>query len=120
MKDMQSLVQEWQAVSGEVTQAMTEWRKQHPQARLREVERELDRLLARLRARILGDSALLSEKREWVEGAEGGPTCPACGLALKGRSREERQLQMHGEELIRLKRQYGVCPHCWQGFFPPG
>ena len=119
MKDTQSLAQEWQELSAEVNQGLVELRKQHPQASLREIERELDQRLARLRAKMLEDAALLSERREWIEGAAGVPTCPECGLALKGRTREERQLQTHGEELIRLERQYGVCPQCGQGFFPP-
>lgn len=119
MKDTQSLAQQWQELSVEVTQEVAEWRKQHPKATLREIERELDKRLARLRAKMLEGAALLSERREWSEGAEGAPTCPECGQALKGRSREERQLQTEGEEIIRLERQYGVCPKCGQGFFPP-
>lgn len=120
MKTSQTIAKEWQAVSTEVTSGMAEWRRQHPRATLREIERELDKRLARLRAQMLEDAALLSEKREWVEGQDGVPTCPDCGLALKGRTRDERQLQTQGEEVIRLERQYGVCPQCGQGFFPPG
>jgi ribosomal protein S27AE len=119
MKDNQSIAKEWQEVSAEVTAGMAEWRRQHPRATLREIEQELDKRLAPLRARMLEDTALLSEKREWDEGEAGEPTCPECGLALKGRTREERQLQTQGEEIIRLERQYGVCPKCGQGFFPP-
>lgn len=120
MKDSQSIAKEWQAVSAEVTAGMAEWRREHPRATLREIERELDKRLARLRAQMLEDVAMQSEKREWVEGEAGVPTCPECGLALKGRTRDERQLQTHGEEIIRLERQYGVCPQCGGGFFPPG
>lgn len=120
MKDSQTITKEWQAVSAEVMVGMAEWRRQHPRATLREIERELDQRLAHLRARMLEDTAMLSEKREWIEGEAGVPTCPECGLALKGRTRDERQLQTQGEEVIRLERQYGVCPECGQGFFPPG
>jgi uncharacterized protein (UPF0212 family) len=120
MKDSQSVAKEWQEMSAEVTADMAEWRRKHPRATLREIERELDKRLAGLRAQMLEDAALLSEKREWVEGEAGVPTCPECGLGLKGRTRDERQLQTHGEEVIRLERQYGLCPECGQGFFPPG
>lgn len=120
MKEHQSVTKHWQEVSAEVTNGMMEWRQKHPRATLREIERELDQRLARLRARMLEDAAMLSEKREWVEGAEGAPTCPECGQELQGRSRDVRQLQTDGEVLIQLERQYGVCPQCGQGFFPPG
>lgn len=120
MKDISLVKKEWQGVSDEVTEGMLTWRKGHPKASLCEIERELDRRLAQLRAKMLEDAALLSEKQEWVEGGDGIPTCPECRVALKGRTREERQLQTHGEAAIRLERQYGVCPKCGQGFFPPG
>jgi YgiT-type zinc finger domain-containing protein len=120
MKDAGSVKKEWQEVSAAVAEGMLAWRKQHPKATLREIEKELDLQLAQLRAKMLEDAALLSEKREWVDGSDGTPTCPECGAALKGQSREERHLQTHGEKSIRIERQYGVCPKCGQGFFPPG
>jgi uncharacterized protein (UPF0212 family) len=120
MKDTGLVKKEWQEASAEVAEGMLVWRKQHPSATLREIEQELDRQLAQLRAKMLEDAAMLSEKQEWVKGNDGTPHCPECGVALKGRSIEERQLQTHGEQTIRIERQYGVCPKCGQGFFPPG
>jgi hypothetical protein len=120
MKNTQSIAEQWQVLSNQVSQEMLEWRQQHPKATLRQIERELDKRLARLRAQMLADTARLSERREWVEGTQGEPTCPECGTGLKAGSMEERQLQTHGQEQIQLERQYGVCPQCGQGFFPPG
>lgn len=120
MKEREQVAQEWQALSAKVSEEVLEWRKGHPQATLRAIEQELDKRLARLRAQMLEDAALMSERREWKDGAAGAPRCPECGRELKGRTREERQLQTEGEESIRLERQYGVCPPCGQGFFPPG
>jgi YgiT-type zinc finger domain-containing protein len=69
---------------------------------------------------MLEDAALMSEKQEWKKGSAAAPKCEECGQELKGKTVEERQLQTEGEEMIVLKRQYGVCPKCGQGFFPPG
>ncbi len=45
--------QEWAALSEDVLSGMQDWRAQHPQATLSEIEVELDARLARLRARLL-------------------------------------------------------------------
>ena len=119
MKDTRKIGQEWQEQSFELMTGMAEWRMQHPKATLREIEGELDRRIERLRAKILEDAALLSEAREWEEKA-GGPTCPDCGEILEGKTRGRRKLQTHGGQEIVLERQYGICPKCGQGFFPPG
>jgi len=39
---------------------------------------------------------------------------------LKEAGRGERSLQTNGGESVELERQYGLCPQCGQGFFPPG
>ena len=83
---------EWRAMSLEVIEGMQEWRTQHPKATLREIEQALDERLQRLRARMLQDTALASAAREWEAGSEE----------------------------VRLEREYGVCPVCGTGFFPPG
>jgi len=107
------------AESYELLSGMAEWRLQHGKATLREIEVELDRRLERVRAKLLEEAALMSQAREWEE-QDGGPTCPDCGVVLKGRGKAERSLQTHGGQAIKLEREYGVCPKCGQGFFPPG
>ena len=119
MTNTNIITKEWQEQGYELITGMAEWRMQHAKATLREIERELDRRLERVRAKILEDAALLSEAREWKE-KEGAPTCPDCGTVLEGRARGERSLQTHGGQEIKLERQYGVCPKCGRGFFPPG
>jgi NMD protein affecting ribosome stability and mRNA decay len=113
------VAKKWQGDSLELMSGMAEWRKQHRKATMREIEAELDRRLERVRAKMLEEAAMMSEAREW-EAKEGGPTCPDCGEILEGRVKGERSLQTHGGQEIKLERQYGVCPKCGQGFFPPG
>ena len=111
--------QSWREISEEVIPGMREWREQHPQATLREIESTLDEKLARLRARMLQDTALASRARDW-RGEGKGVNCPECGTELNPRGKQQRQLQTHGGEEVVLRREYGECPACGVGFFPPG
>jgi hypothetical protein len=99
---------------------MKEWRLQHPKATLREIEIALDERLARLRARMLEDAALVSRAAEWDANGEARPVCPTCGSPLKPRGKELRELTTQYDQTIHLERGYGVCPKCQMGLFPPG
>jgi len=113
--------QQWQALAAEVLTGMKEWRIQHPQATLREIEAALDERLARMRAWMLQDTALASEIADLSQLArEARPVCPDCGTPLGPRGKSERHLQTHGGQEVVLERSYGVCPTCQAGFFPPG
>jgi hypothetical protein len=101
-----------------VITGMREWREQHPQATMREIESILDEKLARLRARILQDTALASRARDWR--GEEGVNCPECETKLERRGKQKRHLQTHGGEEVVLSRAYGECPTCGVGLFPPG
>jgi hypothetical protein len=111
--------QRWRELSDEVLSGMKEWRFQHPRATLREIEAALDERLARLRARMLEDTALASAAADWA-GEETEPVCPACGTPLQARGEHARTLQTHGGQTLSLSRDYGVCPTCGGGLFPPG
>jgi hypothetical protein len=111
--------QQWQELSAEVLSGMKEWRLQHPRATLREIEAALDERLARLRARMLADAALASAATDWRAEAT-PPVCAQCGQPLHASGQHQRTLQTHGGQDLRLKREYGVCPTCHRGIFPPG
>jgi hypothetical protein len=113
--------QTWRALSDEVLTGMKEWRLQHPRATLSEIEAALDERLARLRARMLEDAALASAAADWdATRGDTPPVCPHCGASLKARGGHPRQLQTHGGQSLTLQREYGVCPVCQTGLFPPG
>ena len=112
--------QRWHELSEEVITGMKEWRLQHPRATLTEIEAALDERLARLRARMLEDAALASAATEWDSASGTAPMCPQCGKPLQARGGHSRQLQTHGGQSLTLQREYGVCPACHAGFFPPG
>lgn len=60
MDEEQVLAARWQALAAEAFGAVQAWRRQHPTATLREIERAMDERLATMRARILQDTALTS------------------------------------------------------------
>ena len=116
---VEDAVKQWDRKSKEINRLMGEWRKQHPKATLREIEKAVDEHINQLRAKMIEGAALVSEVREW-EKTEAGPVCPDCKVLLRGAGRGERSLQTNGGETVELEREYGLCPQCGQGFFPPG
>jgi uncharacterized protein with PIN domain len=117
--DTSGMVKHGQENGMEMITGLAEWRQQHPRATLKEIEAELDRPLERFRARLLEEAVSLSEMREWKKGKD-GPRCPDCGDLLEKRGKRKRSLQTNGGAEVGLEREYGVCPKCGQGFFPPG
>jgi len=112
---------DWRRLSDEVLSGLKEWRLAHPRATLREIEAALDERLVGLRARLLADAAMASVAAEWEAGAEASaPVCPTCSTPLKARGVHERELQTQGGQTLSLSREYGVCPTCGGGLFPPG
>lgn len=114
--------QQWASLSEDMLSGMRDWRVQHPRATLQEIEAELDRRLTRVRARLLEQLAQQSQAAAWSgRGRETeAPPCPHCGAALEPRGRKTRRLKTHGGQEVALHREYGVCPACGQGLFPPG
>lgn len=112
-------VGQWRELSEAVVVGVQEWRMQHPKASLVEIEKEIDQRLARLRARMLQDTALQSAARDWQAGEE-KPVCPECREELQMNGEHQRHWQTHGQQEVVLARKYGVCPKCGLGFFPPG
>jgi len=109
----------WREMGEEIITGVAEWRMQNPRATFREIEEEIDRRLSGFRAKMIADVALQSTKAEWDE-TRRDVVCGKCGEKLKNGGRKKRTLETnHGRE-IELERNYGVCPKCGQGIFPPG
>ncbi len=109
----------WRILSEEIIVGMTEWRQQNPKATFRAIEDELDRRLAELRARMLSDLAIASANADWEPGLE-APVCSKCKQELQPNGKKKRELQTRGGVSVKLEREYGICPQCGQGIFPPG
>jgi hypothetical protein len=109
----------WAAEAAEAFLDLRGWRELHPRATLAEIERELDRRLERMRARMLADLALASAAADLERGTERA-CCPDCGVPLRDEGAHERTLVTLGNQAVRLLRDYGTCPQCGSGLFPPG
>jgi ribosomal protein S27AE len=117
----QELGANWAGLADEVFTGMAEWRVQHPRATLLEIEQEVDRRLARLRARMLQDVAVRSARADLSDApVEERPHCPQCGVALEARGKKVRRLTTTHNQVVALVRSYAVCPRCGRGVFPPG
>ena len=100
----------------ELREGMQAWRKLHPKATLDEIELELDRQIAVLRVQMVAETVATSKA---VKG-EGAVTCPVCGTKMEKGGQHKRKLKTYGKQELELVREYLHCPHCGQGFFPPG
>lgn len=116
-----SLAEAWRMLSESVFEEMEVWRKEHPTATFKEIEDELDARLSGMRAQMLADLAQQSAKRDWSgQEPEKRPRCLQCGTGLQARGKHERKLATQGGKAVKLSREYGTCPQCGSGLFPPG
>jgi len=109
----------WKGLSEEIMQGIAEWREQHPKATFREIEAEIDKRLSELRAKMITDTAMASVQAGWKTSSS-DVVCPKCGEKLEKKGKKKRKLATQGGREVELIREYGVCPKCRQGIFPPG
>lgn len=120
--DVERYVAEWDAVGGGVSRELAAWRRAHPRATLAEIETAVAAALGRLHARYLQDLAHASAARDLTAAPPGErPRCGTCGGELRARGRQDREILTARQPApLRLSRDYGVCPTCGVGLFPPG
>jgi Zn finger protein HypA/HybF involved in hydrogenase expression len=109
---------EWRKMSEEVINGLSEWREKNAKATFRAIEDEVDKRLSALRAQMIADTVMQSASASWT-GTEAGVTCSQCGTKLRKKGKKKRQLQTQEGQTIELEREYGVCPKCGHGLFPP-
>jgi hypothetical protein len=112
--------QHWDTQSTELFSEFSQWRKAHPKATYREIEKEVHDQMMQVEAQVIQELARESPTRVWGRGSEQeAPACPHCGTPLHARGQHPRTLQGNGGESVTLKRTYGTCPSCGLGLFPP-
>ena len=105
----------WLAEAAARFAALEEWRQAHPRATWDEVEQAIDAQVAPLRARLVGDTVLVSDATD----PRAAPVpCPECGTPMRAAGRQRRRLRTEGAA-IDLERTYARCPACGAGLFPP-
>lgn len=113
----------WAGLAATVEGELIGWRAAHPRATLVEIEAEVQAALSRLQGHYLRDlvEASAAANLRTTSPAE-RPRCTTCGGDLRPvGGLQERQLLTPGQaEPLRVRRQYGECPACASGSFPPG
>jgi hypothetical protein len=111
---------QWEASAEDAFMGLRGWRDAHPRATLQEIEQELDRRLEQMRARMLADLALASAAADLQQEERERPCCPDCEEPLRDQGTHPRTLLTLGNQAVELRRDYGTCPRCGSGLFPPG
>jgi uncharacterized protein with PIN domain len=112
---------QWEELFGLVAHAVGEWRRKHPQAKLTEIEKVVDRQLAEVRVKMVEDLAQQGETADLRRlAAAERPRCPACGRVVVANGKQKRRLRTDHEQTIELERSKAYCPHCQASFFPSG
>jgi hypothetical protein len=110
----------WRDLSERILTEISEWRRSHPKATFREIEDEVHTRMSRLEAQLIQDTAQQSTSRSWSgASAHERPPCPVCQSPLYARGKRQRKLQGAGGQAVTLSREYGTCPSCGTGLFPP-
>jgi predicted RNA-binding Zn-ribbon protein involved in translation (DUF1610 family) len=104
----------WERRAAQVRRDLAAWRAAHPGATLGEIEREVDRRLAAVRAGLIEAAALAGP----AEAA--APACPDCGGPMRWDGARARRLTTTHDQTVELTRRYARCPACGAGLFPPG
>jgi hypothetical protein len=108
-------------LSEEILVDMDNWNKSNPNATFLEIEEKSRELVSKLEAALIEKVILEREEESWAKKEKGErPTCPTCHEPLISRGKHIRSLQGTQGREIRLKRNYGTCPNCGVGLFPPG
>lgn len=113
--------EKWKEAFGEASEAVSQWREEHPGATFNDIEKRVDEKLAKIRAGMIQDLVAESQLTNIKEMArEKRPRCPVCGQVLASNGRQKRQLISRQEEVIEIERSKGYCGHCRVSYFPPG
>jgi hypothetical protein len=109
-----ALARAWQEVGQGTDEHLAHWHTQHPRATFAQIEAQVDRQLAALRAKLIEQMtqhAPVPSARE--------ARCPTCGGRVMTKGRRSRKLRAAGEQAVSLERERLFCPACEVGFFPP-
>jgi len=108
----------WNGLSEEIVSGMAEWREQHPKATFREIETEVDKRLAVLRAQMLSDAAIRSAQAEWDRVRGSG--VPKLRSKIRAEREEEAQAANTRRPGCRVRARIWSLSEVWTRDFSPG
>jgi len=111
--------EKWRDLQEKVNAAIAEWRREHPEATLTEIEQVVDEQLGGMRRQMVEDLAQQGRSAE-LKGlsAEERPHCPGCGRPAVANGKKGRKLKTSYGQEIELERDQAYCQHCAVTFFP--
>lgn len=110
----------WQELQEKINATIEEWRREHPEATLTEIEEAVDKQLGEMRARMVEDLAQggrTADLRRLPKAER--PCCPRCGQPVVANGKGRRKLKTFYEQTIELERHQAYCQQCELTFFPP-
>ena len=98
----------------EQVDAYLDWYESVEDIKFRDIENRV--LMTRKK---MGEELVQSLVAEEAVVAASGLHCPTCGATMRRKGQKKKVIvSLAGE--IEVEREYYYCPHCQQGFFPPG
>ena len=111
----------WRELQDKINAAIAEWRREHPEATLTEIEEVVDSQLATVRTQMVEDLAQGGRTADLKRLAqEERPQCPHCGQGVAANGKGRRKLKTSYGRMIELERDQAYCTHCEVTFFPSG
>jgi tRNA(Ile2) C34 agmatinyltransferase TiaS len=109
----------WRELQDKINAAIEEWRREHPEATLTEIEEVVDWRMAEMRRQMVEDLAHEGRTRDLKRLAkEERPPCPRCGHPAAANGKKQRRLKTFHGQVIELERDQAYCIHCEVTFFP--
>lgn len=106
----------WRGLQDKVNAAIEEWRREHPEATLTEIEEAVDSRMAEVRTKMVEDLAQGGRTADLKRLAR--PVCPRCGQPVAANGKGRRKLKTYRGQIIELERDQAYCTHCEVTFFP--
>jgi hypothetical protein len=109
----------WRDLQDKINAAIEEWRREHPEATLTEIEEAVDSRMAGMRTQMVEDLAQRGRTGRIKElPEEERPKCPRCGQPAAANGKGRRKLKTFHGQTIELERDQAYCIHCEMTFFP--
>jgi tRNA(Ile2) C34 agmatinyltransferase TiaS len=113
--------EKWEKLQAKINAAVAEWRLEHPEATLTEIETVVDVRLAEVRRQMVEDLAQQGRNADLEQlTLEERPRCPHCGRTVVANGKGRRKLKTDYGQTIELERHQAYCTHCEVTFFPSG
>ena len=113
--------EKWRELQDKINAAIAEWRQEHPEASLTEIEEVVDSQIAEVRTKMVEDLAQGGRTADLKQLAkEERPRCPKCGQPVAANGKGRRKLKTIRGQVIELERDQAYCTHCEVTFFPSG